>query len=318
MIFLLFIVSNLLLCNSLDESIVIVKMKDFPQNQIALHMPCEESNFFATKCMCHIKCTDHSCANAVSLCKKYSSSKRCKFVLLRDIGKVKIATLKRTPTEEELSSFDVSKYKNDETGLSVSVPTQILNRDLNYLVENNSNAESIVKLLMTQDPKQQYCHKAIMGGNETNFYESGRKKFLSGKIALVGLNYRSPLTLMNSLKTWNSSGLLDLVAEKLMILNDPYKNEIAMTRDHGFKILQPKDLPKVHLAKPNVVTIGAAFYHALKSISSDYMLFLENDFKMDTQLRLQVIKSELLTAAGMLARGAEVVRLQSRKYQGCG
>lgn len=43
----------------------------FPKDKVAVHMPCEESNMFATKCMCHLKCTDSSCNNAKELCEKY-------------------------------------------------------------------------------------------------------------------------------------------------------------------------------------------------------------------------------------------------------
>lgn len=45
----------------------------FPKNIVALHMPCEESNVFATKCMCHIQCTDPTCSNARALCSKYET-----------------------------------------------------------------------------------------------------------------------------------------------------------------------------------------------------------------------------------------------------
>lgn len=41
------------------------------------------------------------------------------------------------------------------------------------------------------------------------------------------------------------------------------------------------------MSKPNVWTIGAAFYYALNQIKSEYLLFLENDFKMDVQLSSQ-------------------------------
>lgn len=94
----------------------------FPKNVVALHMPCEESNMFATKCMCHIKCTDKLCNNARNLCDKYSErsgtvslvtgphanallydSKGCKYMLIRGVGTKKIATLKRTPSAQELS-----------------------------------------------------------------------------------------------------------------------------------------------------------------------------------------------------------------------
>ena len=34
-----------------EKGIVVMNMKDFPSDQIAMHMPCEESNMFATKCM---------------------------------------------------------------------------------------------------------------------------------------------------------------------------------------------------------------------------------------------------------------------------
>ncbi len=37
------------------------------------------------------------------------------------------------------------------------------------------------------------------------------------------------------------------------------------------------------MSKPNVWTIGAAFYYALTQIKSEYLLFLENDFKMDVE-----------------------------------
>jgi hypothetical protein len=72
-----------------------------------------------------------------------------------------------------------------------------------------------------------------------------------------------------------------------------------------------------------------------------YLLFLENDFKMDTTLTkpeimvrnrvlrqvearasganlkccVGYVQKQLLTAAGMLHNGAEVIRLMSRKYQ---
>ncbi len=75
----------------------------FPSDAlIAMHMPCNESNMFATKCMCHIKCTDNRCDNARSLCRKYQSSRGCKYMLMRNVGGGRVATLKRTPFADEL------------------------------------------------------------------------------------------------------------------------------------------------------------------------------------------------------------------------
>ena len=64
-----------LLCRGLENDIEVMKLADFPNNaKIALHMPCVESNMFATKCMCHLKCTDENCQNAINLCNKYAKT----------------------------------------------------------------------------------------------------------------------------------------------------------------------------------------------------------------------------------------------------
>lgn len=305
------------------HELVVVKLKDFPKDQIALHMPCEESNMFATKCMCHIKCKDSSCSNAKILCEKYSDSKGCKFVLLRDIGKTKIATLKRVPTVAELSNFDPKMYESTNHSNSTSALVGLLVMDtsqqsLRDLVAYHNVSNLTERIISEQDSKAPFCGYSLPKSNSLAELNVHREGFLKSRIALVALNYRAPRTLLNSLKTWNSSGLLSMVSERILILNDPYPSEISMATDHGFRILEPKTLPSQHLAKENVVTIGAAFYYALKTITSEYLLFLENDFKMDVTLSRKTIATELITAAGMLARGAEVVRLQSRKYQGCG
>ena len=135
-------------------------------------------------------------------------------------------------------------------------------------------------------------------------------------IGLVALNYRTPLTLQNSLRTWNSSGLLEFVNEKIIILNDPLPVEKALSIDYGLTILEPKDIPDAKVRKNNVLTIGAAFYYALALQKSDYILFLENDFKMDTALSQRDIAMQLLRGISLLGRGAEIVRLQSKKGQG--
>jgi hypothetical protein len=110
------------------------------------------------------------------------------------------------------------------------------------------------------------------------------------------------------------------MAEKLAILSDPTPQEYYASIDHGFQVLQPKNIPDASKkqSKPNVFTIGSAFYFALKQIRQEYMLFLEADFKIDESLSVQDIQSQLLAAAGMLERGAMIVRLLSRKDQGCG
>jgi hypothetical protein len=108
------------------------------------------------------------------------------------------------------------------------------------------------------------------------------------------------------------------MGDHLALLNDPLPAEVNMARDYGLRVLQPKDIPTAKVNKPNVMTIGVAFYEALHALDTDYVLFLENDFKVDPDMSKEQLAGELLAAAGMLDRGAQIVRLQSRKGLGCG
>ena len=60
----------------------------------------------------------------------------------------------------------------------------------------------------------------------------------------TGCVYR---TLANSLRTWKSSGLIDMVSEKKIFLNNALPEEIAMSKQHGFDILQPKNFPSMEV-----------------------------------------------------------------------
>lgn len=72
--------------------------------------------------------------------------------------------------------------------------------------------------------------------------------------------------------------------EKYALLNDPLPQEFAMAVDFGLKVVQPKDIANAkvcecslvygshvrgQVAKSNVLTIGAAFYYALRNIRSE-------------------------------------------------
>jgi hypothetical protein len=69
-----YIIMVTLIVLSCSEQILEYDFHKFPKDVVALHMPCEESNMFATKCMCHIRCTDNQCTNARNVCSKYSST----------------------------------------------------------------------------------------------------------------------------------------------------------------------------------------------------------------------------------------------------
>ena len=142
-----------------------------------------------------------------------------------------------------------------------------------------------------------------------------RNRFLNKTIAVAALSYRTPRTLANSMRSWNESGFLHLMNERVALLNDPLVVDRAVAAAYGFELKEPSFFEGAKTSRPNVFTIGAAFYHVLTLLRSDFVVFLENDFKIDSSLSVETIAQELLAAAGMLERGAEVVRLLSRKYQ---
>ena len=308
-----------------NDNIEVYPLASFPTNIIAFHFPCLENEVFDTNCACHTLCKDKLCNNAIELCKNYKEQ-GCKYVLLRGSDNRRIATLKRSVTIEERKrySYDTNLYPKDEQEIINLIKKKklLLNNNVkgsnlkNIMEIGGSSMKSILNDLIKNDMKNnKYCN---MNKSNSSFYHNNIDEFLNKGIALVGLNYRTPLTLLNSIRSWNNSGLLSLIEDKIMILNDPYPNEILLSLNYGFKVIQPNDIKGSKMNKPNVFTIGAAFYYSLTLTNSEYILFLENDFSIDTSLSIEEISKQLFVAAAMLDNGAEIVRLMSRKGQGCG
>lgn len=322
----LLLVLVVLLVLVLSGEIEVYEMSSFPSNIISFHFPCTENEIFDTNCACHTRCKDNMCSNAVSLCRRYSEEHSCKYVLTRGTDNRKIATLKRSITKEEYKkySYDSKIYPKDDKEAKKLLAKKLSNQskhvgsNLKEVMERIGGPamQQVLNDLNRKDSKNvKYCD---IDRKNSSLYNNNVDDFLKKGIALVALNYRAPLTLLNSVRTWNSSGLLSMMEDKVMILSDPYTNEILLSLDHGFRVVQPNQIEGSKKSKPNVFTIGAAFYYSLHLTKSDYILFLENDFAIDTTLTKQEIAKQLLAAAGMLDRGAEIVRLLSRKGQGCG
>ena len=126
------------------------------------------------------------------------------------------------------------------------------------------------------------------------------------------------MSLVNSMRTYKKSGLLDMVFEKHAILSNPMPQEIAIALDHNFHITEPRDIPNVQMSTKNVVTIGAGFYYGLAKSKSEYVLFLENDFKMDVDLSKEDIQAQLIAAAGMLEKRSRDRSITFSQSEGCG
>eukprot|EP01040_Poterioochromonas_malhamensis_P010861 gene10861-11838_t len=305
------------------DQVQVYTFSNFPSNKTALHMPCEESNMFATKCMCHIRCTTPNCENAIKLCDKYK---------IRGGANNRFTTLKRVPTAEESARFDVSNYAHSMSEIHSdskwkSLEAKILGsltspsrKSFNDMVKSlqPKTAKKILKNLFQSPSTEKYCPTLYKNSSNHQNAQKDQEDFLRDGISLVALSYKAPKTLLNSMKTWKQSGLLDAVTEKILILNDPSPEEYSIALEYGFRVIEPNSIPNSKMSKPNVFTISAAFYYALQIISTDYLLFLENDFKMDVDLPKGRLEEELLVGAGLLQSGIQIIRLQSRKYQGCG
>lgn len=308
--------------SSSSSAIEVYDLGAFPnEHKVAMHMPCEESNVFPTKCMCHMRCSDPQCANAANLCRRYES-RGCRYLIMRGNANNKFATLKRTPTPAESAWFNTSTYEKTATeprGRSSGRPP--LGPLVGDLVKTAGAAgERALKEIFHQTPGSdgKHCGK-LLSDLTPSARAAAQQQFLRNGVSLVALSYRAPKTLLNSMRSWQASGLLDWMTERIAILNDPLPVDLAIAESFGFFVLQPKDIPQAKIAKKNVLTIGAAFYYALQIMRGEYLLFLENDFKMDLHYPLPGSASlDLLGGLGMLEQGAQIVRLQSRSYQGCG
>jgi hypothetical protein len=166
------------------------------------------------------------------------------------------------------------------------------------------------------DPQNPLCSGTAQykNPNPASFSELGGKT-----LGVAGLSLQTPGTLLNSMISWDESGLLDVSGESLLILNDPHPGELALGLDYGFRVVQPKDIPnaKINPKYDNVVTIGAAFYYAMEMMSTDYVIFLEKDFMADVTVSREKFMSEILAGMELLEEGAWIIRMRSRKQQGC-
>lgn len=139
-------------------------------------------------------------------------------------------------------------------------------------------------------------------------------------------------TLLNSMKTWKESGLLNVVYEKIIILNDPMPEEVAISLQYGFRIVEPKTISNAKVFIKQKYFVGYCIetlhlcsdikikrfhnrsfillriaidqhrvrhYYILRisfiiySHSISYLLFLENDFKMDTSVSVETLQVQV-------------------------
>lgn len=92
---------------------------------------------------------------------------------------------------------------------------------------------------------------------------------LSLKELTIGiLTWRTPVTLENTLASYRKSGLLEMVGETIIFINECHPNDIRIAEEYGLKIL----------SSDTNIGIGRALSRIVSETKNPYFLFLENDW----------------------------------------
>lgn len=169
----------------------------------------------------------------------------------------RFATLKRVPSAQERQSFSLSEFSSPNFTRWSYKPRH----PFNQLLEGDPQARSMIDDI--RDKAKKGFPDPLCGFQNASTMSYLGAEFLSEGITLVTVSYRSPLTLANSMRTWNASGLLDMVQYRTAILSRPLPEEVRIATAFGFEVVEPRHVPDSEQVKPNVFTIGAAFYYAL-------------------------------------------------------
>ncbi|KAH8061844.1 hypothetical protein JL722_3800 [Aureococcus anophagefferens] len=259
-------------------------------------------------CACQLRCENpkgKQCQKGIAVCAKHAAQ-GCAYVVTNPSGEW--ATLKRLPTAKEEAEFRYPGKDLDAAGLAAERPA------------------------LEREGRAQRANYSAAGGFAGALRRGGVDALTLGGDPLCG--YRTPATLRRSVVSWWASGLLGLVDERILLLNDPAPAEVAVGVRFGFDVRLPSELgarsgpgagqrpplpgPRLRAVKPEVLTIGAAFAAALVAASSTHVLFLEKDFGVAPSHNPDSLARELAASVVALRRGAAIVRLRSITDQGCG
>jgi hypothetical protein len=126
---------------------------------------------------------------------------------------------------------------------------------------------------------------------------------LRKKLAIAVVTWKAPQSLRNSLMSWQAGGLLDIADERMMFINSPSQEDVALAEEFDFDVYTTEEL------NGNIMA-GPAIAYLVGNSSSDNVLFMEKDFAQtadrNTMLR------EMWEGTHALARGVEVYRLRGK------
>ncbi len=118
------------------------------------------------------------------------------------------------------------------------------------------------------------------------------------------LSWRSPLTLNNSLSSYQKNGLFECADEILIFFNEISSKDEEIVKRYNLK----------YIGAPQNIGIGRALKTLVNKARGDYFLFLEEDWVLVENR--DITKKRLITAMSLIEDGrADVVRLRHRfKY----
>lgn len=163
----------------------------------------------------------------------------------------------------------------------------------------------------------------------------------STTLSLITVSYRTPRSLANGVASWNASGLLGLVDQKVMWLNAAVDEERSLGRAHGFKVItaDQADLDWIvprHRAQITVdcegddsrkdqfpftqkeadgkqaIWVAPSLLLSLHETSADVAIFLEKDYASNPALTYRDLVRQLLIGVAAILGDTPVVRLRDR------
>lgn len=124
------------------------------------------------------------------------------------------------------------------------------------------------------------------------------------KLAIAAISWRAPKSLRNSMESWRSGGLLDIVDERMIFLNSPTEEDRAIAAEFDFDVYTTDEHNGNVMAGPSIAYLTG-------NTSADYILFMEKDFVLTAPDR-ETMHSELYHGMAHLARGVDIYRLRGR------
>ena len=105
------------------------------------------------------------------------------------------------------------------------------------------------------------------------------------------------------MESWRRGGLLDLVDERMLFVNSPMDEDLAIAREYDFDVYTTPE-------REGNVMAGPALAYLVGNSSADYVLFMEKDFVLSAD-RVTTMR-ELFVGVQHLARGVDLYRLRGK------